>query len=153
MGTLRTGEKRRRRASGRFPLDLHRHLLLSEQLHAGPAMTSAAPVSPQHRSWSNVERMQEHTHAGVGFIVALPCHWHCSRREQGRQLRMLAAYTTRKLPSASRRRSCAESFCPAGQRKEPSGWKGKSRPEKRPAFQEDATSAGPYPCTGEARSV
>jgi hypothetical protein len=43
--------------------------------------------------------------SGRGFKVSLPCHWHCSRRGQGRQLRMLAAYTTRRLPSASRRRS------------------------------------------------
>ncbi len=36
-----------------------------------------------------------------GFAVAAPCHWHCSRSGQGRQLRMLAPYTTRRLPSPS----------------------------------------------------
>ena len=44
-----------------------------------------------------------------GFAVARPFHWHCSRRGQGRQLRVLAPYTTRRLPSASRRCSCVRS--------------------------------------------
>ncbi len=50
-----------------------------------------------------------------GFAVAPPFHWHCSRSGQGRQRRMRAAYTTRRLPSASLRRSWTTSFCPAGQ--------------------------------------
>jgi hypothetical protein len=87
-----------------------------------------------------------------GFLVALPFHWHCPRRGQGRQLRMLAAYTTRRLPLSSQRRSCARSVCPAGQRKVPSGWRAKSRPEKRSAFQGWATSGGPYPQRGALRS-
>lgn len=37
-----------------------------------------------------------------GFAVKLPFHWHCSRSGQGRQLWMLAPYTTRRLPSTSR---------------------------------------------------
>jgi hypothetical protein len=45
-----------------------------------------------------------------GFEVLLPCDWHCSRFGQGRQLRMLAPYTMRRLPSASRRCSCEVSF-------------------------------------------
>ena len=38
-----------------------------------------------------------------GFLVVLPRHWHRSRNGQGRHLRMLAPYTTRRLPSASLR--------------------------------------------------
>lgn len=49
-----------------------------------------------------------------GFEVFLPSHWHCSRFGQGRQLRMLAPYTMRRLPSASLRCSCGISFWPAG---------------------------------------
>src|SRR5438874_13446868 len=45
---------------------------------------------------------------------------------------MLAAYTTRRLPSASRRPSCTESFWLAGQRNVPSGWRAKSAKTKRP---------------------
>lgn len=74
-----------------------------------------------------------------GFVVALPFHWHCSRREQERQLRMLAPYTTRRLPSASRRCSCGSNVCLAGHRNVPLGWKAKSWPEKRPAFQAKPT--------------
>jgi hypothetical protein len=53
---------------------------------------------------------------------------------QGRQLRMLAAYTTRRLPSVSLRCSCGISFWSAGHRSVPSSWRAKSWPEKRPAF-------------------
>ncbi len=56
-----------------------------------------------------------------GLAVAWPCHWHYSRNTQGQQLRMLAPYTTRRLPSASRRRSCGISVWPTGQRSVPSG--------------------------------
>src|SRR5258708_4525203 len=83
-----------------------------------------------------------------GFLVALPCHWHCSRSGQGRQLRMLAAYITRRLPSASRRRSWGISVLPTGHRSVPSGWRGKSEPVKRPAFQEVAVAGGAYPDAG-----
>jgi hypothetical protein len=58
---------------------------------------------------------------------------------------MLAAYTTRRLPSVSLRRSWAASAWPAGQRSVPSGWRGKSGPEKRPIFQVVAVAGGPYP--------
>jgi hypothetical protein len=85
-----------------------------------------------------------------GFLVAPPFHWHCSRRGQGRQLRMLAAYTTRRLPSASRRRSWGVNDFPAGQQSVPSAWRGKSAPEKRPAFQEVAVLGGAYPDAGAA---
>jgi hypothetical protein len=54
---------------------------------------------------------------------------------QGRQLRMLAPYTTRRLPSASLRCSWGISIWSAGHRSVPSGWRAKSWPEKRPAFQ------------------
>jgi len=36
----------------------------------------------------------------------------------------------------------------AGQRSVPSGWRGKSEPEKRPVFQEVAELGGPYPDAG-----
>src|SRR6266566_377426 len=85
-------------------------------------------AGPTWRGWSN-------TLTCLGFFVALPSHWHWWRNGQERQLRMLAAYTTRRLPSASLRCSCATSEWPAGQCTVPSGWRAKSCPEKRPAFQ------------------
>jgi predicted ATPase len=42
----------------------------------------------------------------TGQSARLPLHWHCSRKGQGRQLRMRAAGPTRRLLSRSRRRSC-----------------------------------------------
>ena len=77
-----------------------------------------------------------------GFEVVLPFHWHCSRSGQGRQLRMLAPYTMRRLPSASLRCSCGVSFWSAGHRSVPSGWRAKSWPAKRPAFHAEPTSGG-----------
>ncbi len=59
-------------------------------------------AGPTGRGWSN-------TLTCLGFFVALPSHWQWWRKGQGRQLRMLAAYTTRRLPSASLRCSCATS--------------------------------------------
>lgn len=50
----------------------------------------------------------------------------------------------RRLPSVSLRCSCGVSFWSAGQRSVPSGWKAKSWPEKRPAFQAEPTSGGAY---------
>ena len=83
-----------------------------------------------------------------GFLVELPFHWHCSRSSQKRQLRILAAYTSRRLPSASCRRSWSVSVLPAGQRRVPSGWSGKSVPVKRPVLKEVAAAGGRYPEAG-----
>ena len=126
----------------------HLDALMSREPHTGPPVLSPAPI-PRSRSgarptWRGCSR----TLTWRGFAVALPCPRHCSRSGQGRQLRMLAAYTTRRLPSASRRCSWADSDCPAGQRSVPSGWRGKSWPEKRPVFQEVAMVGGPYPAAG-----
>lgn len=78
----------------------HFNSLMTQELHTRVPMFSATPVPPEQRLFPNGERVQEHTHAGSGFAVAFPFHWHCSRSGQGRQLWMLAASTTRKLPSA-----------------------------------------------------
>ncbi len=40
-----------------------------------------------------------------GFLVDVPCHWHCSRNGHARQWPMRAAYTTRSVPSRSGRRA------------------------------------------------
>ncbi len=60
-----------------------------------------------------------------GFLVLLPCHWHCSRSGQGRQLRILAPYTMRRLPSASLRCSCGISFWSSFAAQRPIGLEGK----------------------------
>lgn len=106
----------------RWPGDLgkrHFNSLMTQYLHTRAPMFSATPIPPEQRLFPNGERVQEHTHAGSGFAVAFPFHWHCSRSGQGRQLRMLAAYTTRKLPSTSRRRSWTSRRLPAGHRSVP----------------------------------
>jgi hypothetical protein len=83
-----------------------------------------------------------------GLAVVLPFHWHWSRKGHGRQSRMLAEETIRRLPSRSRRCSCGTKTLPAGHRRVPSGWRGKSAPVKRPAFQEVAVVGGAYPEAG-----
>ncbi len=102
---------------------------------------------PTTRGWSRMLTWR-------GLVVALPLHWHCSRKGHRRQSRMLAPYTTRRLPSVSRRCSCGRSALPTGQRSVPSDWRGKSAPVKRPAFQDIAVAGGAYPeAGGEARGV
>ena len=108
MGTLCAGKGCRldsqARRSGRPDLDLD--ALIAQELDTGASVDSTTPVLPEERRIPNDQRMEQDAHAGSGLRVSLPCHWHCSRRGQGRQLRMLAAYTTRRLPSASLRCSC-----------------------------------------------
>jgi hypothetical protein len=129
-------------------LHLHFHALVTKQLHARSSMPSSTPITPEERSRTHGQGMQQHTDLarfGSGVTIPLTLLGACG---QGRQLRMLAAYTTRRLPSASRRRSWGISALPAGQRSVPSGWRGKSGPEKRPISQEVAVLGGPYPGAG-----
>ncbi len=129
-------DRRAGTALTRCPLRLpHLDALVSHKLHTGVPVYSAAPIL---RSRSGAEPTGSGCNSTLtwrSFAVALPFHWHCSRRGQGRQLRMLAPYTTRRLPSASWRCSCGSSFWSAGHRSVPSGWRAKSWPAKRPAFQ------------------
>ena len=109
-------------------------------------MLSAAPISPEERCRTNSERMQQHADLARLFgRAAIPLTLLAQLR-QGRQLRMLAPYTTRRLPSASLRCSCGVSCWSAGHRSVPSGWSAKSWPAKRPAFH-----AEPYFWRGIAR--
>ena len=138
LGT-RKGRRRDREEwrAGRFNLDLD--ALMAHQLDACPAVETTTPIPPENGLRSNVQGMQQHAHlARLRGGLALTT-LHCSRRGQGRQLRILAPYTTRRLPSASRRCSWGISFWEAWQRSVPSGWRAKSWPEKRPAFQAKPT--------------
>ena len=67
----------------------------------GAVLVNSVPTNRQHLAATTIDRLGKR-----GFAVAPPFHWHCSRNGQGRQLRMLAPYTTRRLPSASLRCSC-----------------------------------------------
>jgi hypothetical protein len=125
---------------------------LPGSLHAGGEGGESRPADDPSDSspglWSGAEPTTtgwRRTLTWRGLAVAPPFHWHCSRNGQGRQLRMLAPYTTRKLPSASRRRSWATRGWLAGQRRVPSDWSTKSCPEKRPALKATATVGLPYP--------
>jgi hypothetical protein len=137
MGSLRTGQDDIRGAwrSGCGWQQAHLDTLEPHELHTSAPVFSAAPISRSRSGAEPTGSGCSSTLTWRGFLVALPCHWHCSRTAQGRQLRMLAPYTTRRLPSASRRCSCGINFSFAGQRSVPSGWRAKSWPEKRPAFQ------------------
>jgi hypothetical protein len=117
----------------------HFEALMAHKMDTGPPVFSAAPIS---RSRSGAEPTRSgcsNTLTWRGFAVAPPFHWRGFRSGQGRQLRILAPYTTRRLPSASRRCSCGSSFWSAGHRSVPSGWSAKFWPEKRPAFQDKPT--------------
>ena len=108
--------------------------LVSHELDTGAPVLPPAPIAPEHRCGTHPERMEQHTHlarlrGGAAVPLAL-----LVASGQERHWRMLAPYTTRRLPSASRRDSCAVSFWLAGQRRVPSGWRAKSCPEKRPAL-------------------
>ena len=51
-----------------------RDALVSHELDAGAPMNSAAPIVPEQWSRTNLERMQQHAHADVGFAVVRPFH-------------------------------------------------------------------------------
>ena len=75
MRPLRTGQQGRTcgwlSLAGWGEMDLH--LLVSEQLHASPAMGPPAPVPPEQGSRTDDEWMQQHTHpAGFGGSSAMP---------------------------------------------------------------------------------
>jgi hypothetical protein len=88
--------------------------------------TGAEPITNGCEPHAHLARLR-----GCATLTTL----HCSRSGQGRQLRILAPYTMRRLPSASLRCSCGISCWEAWQRSVPSVWSAKSWPEKRPAFQ------------------
>lgn len=47
--------------------------LLPQQLHAGPPVFAAAPIVPEQRCRTNLERMEQHTDAtGLGGGVSMP---------------------------------------------------------------------------------
>jgi hypothetical protein len=58
MGALGTGKDRRGRVWDALAGQVHLHLLLTEQLHAGSAMLSATPIFPEQRSSSHLEWMR-----------------------------------------------------------------------------------------------
>jgi len=127
--------------------------LSAQELDAGTSIPPATPIVPQERGLADHERVEQHPDLTRLFGGTALRTLHGSRTGQGRHLRILAAYTTRRLPSASGRRSWTTNDCPAGQRSVPSGCRTKSRPEKRPAFQGSATSGNPSPCGGEGKLV
>jgi hypothetical protein len=69
----------------------HLHPLGTQELLAGPSMTPATPITPKQGCATHDEGMQEHTHLARLRSGTAQRTLHCSRREQGRQLRMLAA--------------------------------------------------------------
>jgi hypothetical protein len=75
MRPLRPGEgsRRKTRAGSTAGFHLHLHPLLTQQLDALPPMQPPAPISPEHRGWTNGEGMQEHTNLARLFGgAALP---------------------------------------------------------------------------------
>ena len=93
MRPLRTREDGRRWVGRRLEglWKRHVHALVAYELHAGASMRSATPISPEHSSGANQEPREDETDEGSGFFVCLPCHWHCLRKGQARQSRILAA--------------------------------------------------------------
>ena len=109
--TLRPGEDRvrgRRRSGGRQ--QAYVEALVPHELDTGMPMFSTGPISRSRSGAGPTRSGCNSTLTWRGFEVLLPSHWHCSRFGQGRQLRMLAPYTMRRLPSASLRCSCGVSF-------------------------------------------
>ena len=105
-------------------------------------MLSAAPITPEQRSGAHREGMQQHTDlTRLCRLCAVP-------------LTLLAQGTGTTIadPGRVEHPQAAIGFAAllgwvqrlaAGQRKVPSGWRGKSSPEKRPAFQDVAAEGLP----------
>ena len=76
MRPLRPRQRRRwERWSGRktrfYP---HLHVLVTKELQTRPSMLPPAPILAEDGERPDDQWMQEHTHAGSGFAVALPFH-------------------------------------------------------------------------------
>ena len=74
MRPLRTRQRARTRGCLSLALgQMDLHLLVSEHLHASPAMGPSAPVSPEQGSGPNLERVEQQTDpAGLCRLVAVP---------------------------------------------------------------------------------
>jgi hypothetical protein len=75
MRSLRAGQDHVRRAwrSCGGWRQAHLDALVSHELPTGAPVLSAAPISPEHRSGTHPERMQEHTHlARLRGSAAIP---------------------------------------------------------------------------------
>jgi hypothetical protein len=153
MRALRTGEGYRceNRANREILPSLHLHPLGTQQLFARPSMVPPTPITPEQGCGTDHQGMPQDTHLARLFGGAALRTLHWSRREQGRQLLMLAAYTTRRLPSASLRRSCATSDWLAGQRSVPSGWRAKSCEDEAALFPGQGDDGFPIPLWGRRR--
>ena len=111
MRSLRAGQDHVRCAwpRGGSRRQAHLEALVSHERQTGAPVCSSAPIAPEQRGRADDEWMQKHTHlAGLRGSAAIPLTLLVASG-QGRQRRMLAAETTRRLPSASLRRACAES--------------------------------------------
>jgi hypothetical protein len=82
MRPLRAGQGRRpERWTGRSArFHLHLHTLVTQQMDARPPMKPPAPISPEHRSRTNGQRMQEETdlarfRGSVALPLALRAQW------------------------------------------------------------------------------
>src|SRR5258708_5953836 len=104
----RKDHRRRRGAvlAGRVFCKPHLDVLITHKLLTGTSMLSPTPVTPEEGGATNDERVRASRSRGRGFASGFAIRTlHCSRRGQGRQLWTLAAYTTRRLPSPSLRRT------------------------------------------------
>lgn len=146
MCALRTGQGCRDRiCAGREPLLLlDVHALITKQLDARPSVMQTTPVIPEERLISNHEWMQQHAHLARLFGGA-PIPLALLTQLTGTTTANAGGVHQPQAPSASCRRSWSVSVLPAGQRRVPSGWSGKSWPVKRPVFQDVAVVGGPYP--------
>src|SRR5579885_2968118 len=104
MRPLPSGEDhfRRVRQSGGLRRLTHLDALVSHQLLTSAPVFPAAPVAPEQRCGTHPKRMEKHTHlpwlcGSLAIPLALLTQW------TGTATALLAPYTTRRLPSASRR--------------------------------------------------
>jgi hypothetical protein len=144
MSPLCSGEKRDRAGwiSARRQGDLDLQTLIAQELDAGPLIPSSAPVAPEQGSRSDGERMPKYTHlAWLRRLFAEPLTLLPQRA--GAAMADTGRVDHEQAPSASRRCSWASSVEKPRERNVPSDGRAKSRPVKRPPFQDEATSAGP----------
>jgi len=89
--SLSTGQDHARggRRSGGGWRQVHLHPLVAEQLYTGPSMRFSAPIAPEERGRTHLERMQQHAH------LARLC------RRSSIPLTLLAEWTRPATPNAS----------------------------------------------------
>lgn len=148
MRPLDPRDRRRRRSNGSRESQFHLKVqMLAMQTDTRPSLVPSAPVSPEQRSRSHLQGMEQDAHL-ARFGRCAPTPLTLLPQQTRTAVANARPIDDPQTAIASRRCSCGTRTLPAGHRRVPSGWRGKSAPVKRPAFQDVAVAGGAYPEAG-----